>query len=146
MNTTIVTRISIAASPAEVFEYLTNLEYHYLWNPQVHSISTKEQLKLGSEFETTSLVLGVKIKAKNVVTKFIPPKEIEMENNIGAVSYHASFRLAPKGKMTMVVLTTTVSTDSHAFAFTVPILKKLARRELQTDMQALKLAVENQLE
>jgi hypothetical protein len=44
------------------------------------------------------------------------------------------------------VCATTVSSDNKAFAFAAPVLKALARRELQTDMQALKLAVEHHLE
>lgn len=60
--------------------------------------------------------------------------------------YVANFRLQGRGDSTLVTCSTTVTAASAAFAFTAPILKRLARRELQTDMQALKLAVENGLE
>jgi hypothetical protein len=145
MKTSVVTQISIKAKPAEVFEYLTNLKYHYLWNPQVQSLSSAESLKLGSEYESVSLVLGVKIRAKNVVSKFTSSKELELENKTGLVKYRASFRLQRAGSSTLLICSTTVSADSEAFAFAKPVLRMLARRELQTDLQALKIAVENKL-
>jgi|SRR5580700_2867341 hypothetical protein len=146
MQTTVVTRINIAASQTAVFRYLAHLKYHYLWNPQIQRISTQEPLKLGSTYESMSLVMGVKIKAKNTVTKFEPPRLLELENRIGAVQYQAHFRLHGQLNKTTLVCSITLSTDSNAFVFTKSLLKKLAQRELQTDMQALKIAVENQLE
>ena len=138
--------MTIAAPPAAVFKYLTNLAYHYLWNPQIQYISDDGALHLGSTYQTTSLVLGVKLNSTNLVTKFIPSKEVEIENNTGTVHYCANFRLRPRHKQTIVTCHTIVSADSAAFAFAGPIMRRLARRELQTDMQALKLAVENGLE
>lgn len=145
-NAHVITRVTIGAAPAAVFHYLINLKRHYLWNPQIQTISTDGMLKLGSVYQTTSQVLGVRIASHNIVTKFSPPKELAIENNTGTVHYQAHFKLRRKGDGTEVVLATTVSADSAAFAFTVPILKRLAHRELQTDMQALKVAVENGLE
>lgn len=69
-----------------------------------------------------------------------------MENKTGLVRYRAHFQLKSKDDYTLVTCATTVSTDARAFAFAAPILTRLARRELQTDMQALKLAVEHQLQ
>jgi len=146
MKASVTTQVTIAAKPGTVFKYLTDLKYHYLWNPQLQSISTTEKLKLGTQYETTSLVLGVKIKACNEVTQLVPNKYLELENNTGTVHYKASFKLSPKGSSTVVICETTVSSQSEAFAFAKPVLKMLARRELQTDMQALKIAVENQLQ
>jgi hypothetical protein len=125
---------------------LTDLKRHYLWNPPLQSISSTDRLHLGSVYQTTSLVLGVRISSSNLVTKLSPSKELEIENNTGTVHYRVHFQLRDKGESTLVTCSTTVSSDSGAFAFTAPILKLLARRELQTDMQALKIAVENQLE
>lgn len=141
----VVTRVRIAANRAVVFTYLANLKYHLLWNPHIQSISSKEELQPGSRYQTTSMVLGVKIASDNVVTKLTVPEELEIENNTGTVRYNVNFRLQEQLDHTVVTCSTTVSADSKAFAFTLPILKRLAQRELQTDMQALKVAVENQL-
>lgn len=145
VKATVVTRVTIAAAPAMVFTYLTDLRYHHLWNPQVRHISKHGKLSLGTSFENVSVLLGIEVRSKNVVTKFQPPTELEMTNRIGLVHYKAHFYLKPSGKGTQVVLSTVVTPQSNAFAFATPILKSLARRELQTDMQALKLAVEHQL-
>jgi carbon monoxide dehydrogenase subunit G len=145
MQTQVVTQINIDAKPAAVFEYLTNLKLHHLWNPQVQSISSQGRLALGSEYETRSIVLGVRLKSKNVVTACVKPKELEITNDTGIVKYRARFALKTAGKRTVVSCTTEVSADGEAFAFAKPIMKLLARRELQADMQALKIAVEHQL-
>ena len=136
----------VAARPAEVFKYLTNRKYHYLWNPQIYSISPMGALKLGSRYETESLVLGVSIKSTNIVTKFVPPKEFELENKLGLVQYKTNFKLNSKAAKTSVICSTTLFTEHRAFAFSIPIFKRLAKRELQTDMQALKIAVEGHLQ
>lgn len=145
MQVKVATKITINAPPEQVFEYLSNLKYHYLWNPQMHSISSTKRLKLGSTYQTESLVLGTKIQAHNQVTKFAPPRQLLIENSLGAVTYQALFRLRSLRGQTEVNLQTTVTTDSKAFVFTLPILKKLALRELRTDLQALKIAVEDRL-
>lgn len=145
MKATIVTKVSIGAQPDLVFEYLTILKYYYLWNPQIRKLSSKKQLQLGSTFNATSMVLGIKIDSHNVVTKYVPSKLFELQNNIGTVHYVANFRLKRIENKTVVVLKTTVSTNSKAFVFTIPLLKQLSRRELQTDMQSLKIAVEHKL-
>jgi hypothetical protein len=147
MNTYVVTRINIAAQPAEIFEYLTDLRYHHLWNPQVESISTTAPLILGGGFDSVSIVLGVQIYAKNVVTKLVKPTELELENTTGLVKYRAYFRLKAMGdEETLLICKTTVSSDSGAFSFAKPILKTLARRELQSDLKALQTAVEQRLQ
>ncbi|HSW80566.1 MAG TPA: SRPBCC family protein [Candidatus Saccharimonadales bacterium] len=146
MKATFITRVRIAANQELVYEYLTNLKYHQLWNPQTRKISAKCKLQLGSTFTTMSIVLGIKIYAKNIVTKLIEQEEFEIKNVTGTVHYVANFKLKKWLGKTLVVSTTTVYTDSKAFVFTVPIMKRLARRELQTDMQALKIAVENRLQ
>lgn len=146
MQARILTKVTIAAEPRAVFSYLENLKYHYLWNPQIQSIKPVITLKQGATYETVSVVLGVRISAVNEVTKFVAGKELELVNSTGMVKYRANFRLKQQGLKTELSCNTTVSSESHAFAFATPILKLLARRELQIDLQSLKLAVEHNLE
>ncbi len=145
MKASIVTRITIDSSPAEVFDYLTNYKYYRLWNPQIIETSRFTKLTLHSTYATTSQVLGVTIKSQNIVTKFRSNTFIRIENNTGLVHYVADFSLVTQASKTVVTCSTTVSSKSKAFAFTAPVMKRLAQRELQTDMQALKLACENKL-
>lgn len=145
MKATFVTKIRVAANQQLVFEYITNLKYHRLWNPQTRNISSKSKLRLGSKFRTTIVVLGIRLHANNIVTKLEAPVEFEMKNMTGTVHYIANMKLKQSFGKTLVTSTTTVSTDSKAFVFTLPIMKRLARRELKTDMESLKVAVENRL-
>lgn len=146
MQTTATTKITIGRPPSEVFAYLTDLRHHYLWNPQVQAISTTKRLKLGATFKTESQVLGITFKTVNTVTSFKPPKELVLVNPIGAVVYTAKFMLSPQGGKTYVKLQVTISTDANVFVFAKPVLRQLALRELRTDLQALKVAIENDLQ
>lgn len=145
MKARVVTQITIAAGKELVFKYLQDMHYHYLWNPQIQSLKPITKLQIGTKYEAVSQVLGVKITAKNVVTKLQPNTELELENNTGMVHYCTNFTLSTKGQDTVLVCTTAVSSESKAFAFAKPVMERLARRELQTDLQALKIAVEHRL-
>jgi carbon monoxide dehydrogenase subunit G len=146
MKVNVVTRITIKATPEQVFTYLSDLKYHYLWNPQIREVKPVVKLKKGMTYTTNNVVLGMKLNANNKVVKFIKNREIELINETGLVHYCVNYLVVPKGKWTQVVCTTAVSVDANYFSFAKPVLKLLAQRELQTDMQALKLAVENNLQ
>ncbi len=92
------------------------------------------------------MLLGVKISGKNKVTKFVQGKELELENSTGILQYRVNYRLQASHRKTVLYCTTSVSSSGTAFAFATPVLKLLARRELQSDLQALKIAVEQHLE
>jgi hypothetical protein len=137
--------VLIAAPRSDVFTYLTNLKYHFFWNPHLLSVTPMKPIKLGSVYKSESLILGMTIKGNNVVAKFIQNKELGLENQLGAIHYRITFRLSEQRSKTRISCSTTVIPESKAFTYAVPILKRLAQRELQSDMQALKIAVEGRL-
>jgi hypothetical protein len=145
MNAKVSSKVTINVSPTAVFAYLEDLKFHYLWNPQLNHISPIIKLQLGSKYQTASLFLGKELKADNIVTKFVKNKELQIENTTGLVEYRVNYKLASRSSQTVVVSNITVASKSKAFAFTAPVLKALAQRELQTDLQALKVAVEQKL-
>lgn len=146
MRTSITTHTSIKASPAQVFAYLSNLKLHYLWNPQIVSISSHRQLKLGSKYMTESRLLGLTITATNSVTKFNPPTEIMIENTTGSVQYQVHFVLEPLGDETDVNLSISLTTNIPALLVSGSILRRFARHEIKSDLYSLKIAVESHLE
>jgi uncharacterized protein YndB with AHSA1/START domain len=146
MEVRVVAKVTIAADRPSVFKYLTNLKYHFLWNPHLQSITRLKRLKPGATYESTSLLLGIRVQGTNRVAKFVPDREVELENNTGALHYQVNYQLTGIPRKTLLTCTTTVSSQSQAFAFTKPVLRLLARRELQSDLQALKIAVEQGLE
>lgn len=146
MRTTVTADIRIAADITEVFEYLTNLKYHYLWNPQVSSISTTDHLKLGSAFDSESRILGATVRATNIVTEYESPKALSFVSKIGSVEYNAQFKLHTEGKETAVDLSLSVDNAPPVIRkLPESILQQVALREIRTDLQALKIAVENYL-
>lgn len=145
MKAQVLTKVTISASSAEVFKYLKDLDYHYLWNPALRNLEPVIKLAKGSVYNSTSLVLGIEIKATNTVTKYTENKELELENTTGMVHYIVNYRLNSSKHKTILSCSIVVDSDKKAFAFTKPILELLARRELQADLQALKIAVEQKL-
>ncbi len=137
--------IKIKKTPAEIFTYLKDLNYHYLWNPTLQNVQPISMLKKGTAYETTSLILGVKVHGKNIVTVFIPNKELEIENNIGTIRYKVSYLLTGSRDETQIVCHTTINNEHKGFAFSAHVLKLLIKRELHSDLEALRLAAEQSL-
>lgn len=142
----VVAQVSITAGPAEVFKYMGDLKYHFLWNPHLQKISPIKVLKTGTIYESSSILLGVKVKSENKVTKLTPGKELQIENQTGVIRYSVNYKLQADGRHTTIVCTTTVDTDYKPLHFADSIMKALAKRELQSDLQALKLAVEHKIQ
>ena len=145
MTVKVVSRITIDAPPEEVFKYLADTNFHFLWNPHLQDLSPMGKLKLGSKYKTTSWLLGLRVHGNNQVTKFKPGELFQIENNTGALKYRVNYSLQSSSKSTKLICATEVSAENQAFAFTAAILKLLARRELQSDLKALKIAAEHRL-
>jgi hypothetical protein len=145
MTSSVVSKISINAKPPQIFKYLRDTNYHLLWNPHLQSLTPMKRLQEGDSYTTSSLLLGVKVNGKIRVTKLKPNIEMQVENNTGTLTYKVNYKLQSNSLPTVLVCTTEVSASGPSFAFTAPILKMLARRELQSDLKALKLAVEQEL-
>jgi hypothetical protein len=147
LTTKVTARVSINSKPTEVFKYLKHLKYHFLWNPFLQKLDPISALKTGMKYNSVITILGVKIKSTNKVMTLTSDKELTIENSTGILKYKVCYRLLEKGhSQTSVICTTTVETDNRTFAFSGPVLKVLAQRELQSDLQALKVAVEQQLD
>lgn len=146
MQVRVTTQVTIIAQPTDVFAYLADLKRHFLWNPHLQSVSSSSFLQPGFTYKSSSLLLGIRVSGVNRVVKILPERRLEIENSTGTLRYKVSYELRRRQDKTRVTCTTQVVTDSQAFAFTAPVLKILARRELQADLQALKIAVEQRLE
>ena len=142
----VVTRVTINASPKAVFKYMRDLKYHYLWNPHIESLKPLQTLKKGAQYTAKSIVFGRRLETPNTVTVFIENKELEVENVTGMIRYRVNYSLLPTDTSTVVRCDIEVTAESDAFAFAKPVLRLMTRRELQSDLQALKVAVEEKLE
>ncbi|MDB5170709.1 MAG: Polyketide cyclase / dehydrase and lipid transport [Candidatus Saccharibacteria bacterium] len=145
MKASVTARLTIAASPSEVFVYLSKLKYHTLWNPQLQRVWPHKTLRLGSKYTSESILLGVKVTAHNTVTAYAKDRKIELKNDTGILHYLVNYKLEPKGKKTLVICNTEVSSDRNSFRLAAPMLRLLARREIQTDLHLLRLIVEENL-
>ncbi|HXR50466.1 MAG TPA: SRPBCC family protein [Verrucomicrobiae bacterium] len=145
MKASVTVKITVEASCEEVFRYFKHLKYHQLWNPHLLKISPLTTIKAGLVYQTTNLLLGVKVKSQNHVLKVVPNQEFEVENTTGPLNYWVKYRLQERPEGTLVTCTSTVTAHGETFAFTKPVLRLLVQRELRSDLQALKLAAEHRL-
>jgi hypothetical protein len=146
MTVSIVSKVQINASKAAVFKYLKDLKYHYLWNPHLRDIEPIRPLVVGFQYETKSSLFGIIVNGHNTVTKLVPEKELQIENNTGTIKYSVNYTIKPQTRNRMqVTCTTEVTTSGIAMKFTGTALKAMVRRELQSDLQALKVTVEQGL-
>lgn len=145
MKALITSEVTIDAKPNEVFAYLEDLKFHHSWNPPIQKIEPIIKLELGAKYQSSSMFLGKRLTTDNVVTVFVEGQEIQIENTTGLVEFSANYRVSASGNKTIVNSRIAVASKSKAFAFTTPVLKALAQRELNTDLQALKVAVEQKL-
>src|SRR4051812_45470215 len=125
MKAHVVAQISIKAKPAAVFPYLSELRYHYFWNPSLIDLSPVKTLRPGTAYKSTSILLGIKVQCNNKVSKLDENSELEIENITGPLQYRVNYSLQPQTGKTMLVCTTEVSAESEAFAFARPVLKLL---------------------
>jgi hypothetical protein len=146
MTISIISKVQINASNVAVFKFLKDLKYHYLWNPHLRDIDQVSPITLGLEYETKSVLFGIIVNGHNTVTKFVLDQELQIENNTGTILYLVNYSVKSLSKKrSQVICTTEVTTTGIAMKFTGTILKAMVRRELQSDLQALKLAVEQDL-
>lgn len=146
MKVYIVNQILIEAKRSEIFQYLANPNYHFLWNPTLKRISTYDNLQKGSTYKATNHVMGIELITTNVITKFKKNEEVEIVNKSGIIQYRLNFKLLKKGAKVLLINSSELSTISKLFAFSVPVFHLLAKRQLQTQLNALKIAVEHSLE
>ncbi len=61
------------------------------------------------------------------------------------IKYKQTIKLKEQTKNTQVISKIVVLTPAQTFGLTTPVLKILADKELKTDLQTLKIVVENKL-
>jgi hypothetical protein len=139
-------KVSIKAEPSEVYFYLSHLKYHYLWNPSMRHLSSEGELTLGMSYEAKSKLLGgITVSSRNKVTELVPNKKLRLQNRLGNIKYDAEFTLAKRRSRTIVTCNIIIDTKAQILGMTLPVLKQLGNRELQSDLYYLKLAVENKM-
>ncbi len=140
--------ITIKAEPKDVFKYISQPKYFYLWNPSLRSLSSDKPLKLNSQFESESVILkNISIKSNNTVTDYIEDKKIVFENSFGLIKYKQIYNLKRSRNIyTILKLKVDIITKSQILGLTTPVLTRLANNELKMDLNSLKVVVENKID
>jgi uncharacterized protein YndB with AHSA1/START domain len=136
-------RIEIAAGQAEVFEYLANLKAHKRWNSSLQELSSTERLKLGTTYESTSIVLGKTNISRNRVTEFDEGHELRIQNDSGPLTYDVCYKLEADGGKTIMVCECEISGHVSFFNLAAPLLEYMAETKMEADLNALRVLVEN---
>lgn len=132
----------IAASPARVFEWLTDLDRMPLWSSGLLEVKRRGKMQPGIVFETRSNVMGQVTSATAEVRSLTPERELELINNTGAILYRAVYRLIPSDDQTELILWCQIEPRSRVFQLARPLIESLAATRLQADMNMLKALIE----
>ena len=87
----------LAAPPAEVFAYLSNLDNLADWQTGITDarITSEGEMGVGATALVTRELMGQRIEAPLTVTAYDPPRHIAIGSEASGVKVHATLDLAP---------------------------------------------------
>jgi len=87
----------LAAAPAEVFAYLSNLNNLAEWQTGITEarITSQGEVGVGATALVTRELMGQRIEAPLTVTEYEPPRRIAIGSEVSGVKVHATLDLAP---------------------------------------------------
>lgn len=145
-STRIVVKNSIAATPAAVFDCLSNLDTHTVWNAGLVETIPKGRLKLGTEYSSVNQLMGRRIESRNKVADFAENRLIRLVNRTGPLSYDIEYLLGPHvDGETSITCICRISGQVTYFQMAAPLLEYLAEAKLEAALASLKLLVEHGL-
>jgi hypothetical protein len=145
MKTRVVVSIEIQAPKERVFLYLQELKLHYLWNASLRKLEPESALIEGSRYTAYSSLLGKEVKAVNQVTRLQAPDVLTLANKIGPIHYVITYHLGPNSAGTKLTCNCDIESNVTIFPYAAPLLEMLAHNRIETDFEALKIVVENEV-
>ncbi|MCA1569435.1 MAG: SRPBCC family protein [Chloroflexi bacterium] len=90
-------RAAIGAPPAEIFEFVSNLDNLPEWQSGVTSArrTSDGEMSVGATAVVTRDLMGQRIEAPLTVTEYDPPRRLGIASEVSGVKAHATLDLAP---------------------------------------------------
>jgi hypothetical protein len=123
---------------------LADLRLHYIWNPHLKTIEPETIVRRDTTYRTTNTILGRQISVSNTISKLSPPHEMELTCSQGPLQYVVNYQLEKTAHGTSLSCSCDVRSDKRVFKYAAPAMENLARNRVQSDLETLKLIVENE--
>ena len=127
----------------EIFCFIANPENEPKWRAGLTTsdVSPEGPMEVGSTGRRVQSFLGRKMENDWTVTELTPNSRIAIKSTSGQTSYGAAYSLEPSGDGTRLTFESCAETGDF-FKIPDPIVTRMARRQLEADMTALKTLLE----
>ena len=130
----------LAASPEEVFGYVSNLDNLAEWQAGVTGArgTSEGGMRTGATAEVTREMMGQRITAPLLVTAYDPPRRLGIASSVSGVEADATLELSPAedGAATDLAFAMEIRA-SGLTAFMEPMIAGAARGDIETSLQRL---------
>jgi carbon monoxide dehydrogenase subunit G len=133
--------IEIARPPADVFDFLTDLDNLARWQPTVREVDWERPLEEGSTFGETRELLGRRARSRLEVTGLEPAREFSIRVVEGPVPLTVRHLLEPAGSGTRLTLEAE-GEPGGLMRLAAPLAERAAARQATQDLERLKQLLE----
>jgi uncharacterized protein YndB with AHSA1/START domain len=133
--------VRIAAPPAEVFAYLSDLDNLAEWQAGVTGArrTSQGEMRVGATALITRQLMGQRIDAPLTVTEHDPPRRLGIGSEVSGVKARATLQLAPtpQGEATDLTFAMEIR-GSMLTAFMEPMIASAAGGDIEASLERLR--------
>lgn len=142
---TVTEAVSIARSPQEVFDFLTDVRNHPQWDTMVISeeLTSPEPVGVGSTIHSRLQAMGQEVDFDWRVTQFDPPTRMTIVSTAGPLPTSLNFEFAADGAA-CDVLATIEGSPTGMMQIVEPVIAEAVRTTLAAGLARAKALLEGQ--
>ena len=135
--------IEIERPLEEVFRFIANPENEPKWRAGLTAseVTSEGPVEAGSTGRRVQSFLGREMENDWAVTELTPNRKIAVKSTSSLTSYSSAYYFEPAGDGTKLTMEADAETGDF-FKIPDPIVTRMARRQLEADMTALKTLLE----
>ena len=135
--------IEIERPVKEVFRFIANPENEPKWRAGLTTseVTSEGPMEVGSTGRRVQSFLGRKMENDWTVAELTPSQKIAIRSTSGRTCYNSAYSFEPAGDVTKLTMELEAETGDF-FKIPDPIVTRMAGRQLEADMTALKTLLE----
>lgn len=137
--------VTVNRPAQEAFEYTSNYENVSTWQALVMNVRKTSDGPIGQGTTIVSRIkfLGAQFDVPTETTEWDPPRSFAVRNTGGPLPISMRFSFTPEGDSTQVTMDYEMDLGG-LFQIATPLLEPVVRRQMQSDLDALKAVLESQ--
>lgn len=125
----------------EVWDFISNPANNIQWGSSTAEWTSAGPHGVGSTLREGGKILGRKVEGKTEITVWDPPNEYGRKSTSGPFPFEGTMKLEPKEDGTQLTVRGTAEVGGF-FKIAEGLLAKRMKKEMDTDLPALKLLLE----